>query len=172
VQVVDEDGAPAARGEIGALRVRGDSIAAGYWQRSEATRRAFQGEWFVTGDQAVESADGRFRVLGRTDDMLKVSGQWVSPLDVENVVAGVDAVRECAVVGAAGDSGLIELVACVVATAGDVERLRERIDRACAEALPRFKRPKRIVVLDALPRTATGKLQRFVLRDAIRRPTP
>ena len=172
VQVVDEDGAPAARGEIGALRVRGDSIAAGYWQRSEATRRAFQGEWFVTGDQAVESADGRFRVLGRTDDMLKVSGQWVSPLDVENVVAGVDAVRECAVVGAAGESGLIELVACVVATAGDVERLRERIDRACAEALPRFKRPKRIVVLDALPRTATGKLQRFVLRDAIRRPTP
>ena len=172
VQVVDEDGAPVAQGEIGALRVRGGSIAAGYWQRSEATRRAFRGEWFVTGDQAVESADGRFRVLGRTDDMLKVSGQWVSPLDVENVVAGVDAVRECAVVGAAGDSGLIELVACVVATAGDVERLRERIDRACAEALPRFKRPKRIVVLDALPRTATGKLQRFVLRDAIRRPTP
>jgi len=172
VQVVDEHGAPAARGEIGALRVRGGSIAAGYWQRSEATRRAFRGEWFVTGDQAVESADGRFRVLGRTDDMLKVSGQWVSPLDVESVVAGVDGVQECAVVGAAGDSGLIELIACVVATAGDVERLRERIDRACAEALPRFKRPKRIVVLDALPRTATGKLQRFVLRDVIRRPMP
>src|SRR5262249_55288789 len=172
VEVVDEDGAPVPRGEIGALRVRGDSLAAGYWQRSEATRRAFRGEWFVTGDQAVEGADGRLRVLGRTDDLLKVSGQWVSPLDVESVVAGVDGVRECAVVGAAGHGDLVELVACVVCAPDVAERLRERIDRACADALPRFKRPKRIVVLDALPRTATGKLQRFVLRDAVRESTP
>ncbi|HSV07148.1 MAG TPA: benzoate-CoA ligase family protein [Candidatus Binatus sp.] len=172
VQVVDEHGAPVAPGEIGALSVRGDSLAAGYWQCSEVTRRAFRGEWFVTGDQAVESADCRFRVLGRTDDMLKVSGQWVSPLDVENVVAGVDGVRECAVVGAAGQSDLVELVACIVGAPGDAEGLRERIHRACADALPRFKRPKRIVVLDALPRTATGKLQRFALRDAVRGSTP
>ncbi len=167
VQIVDEHGAPAAQGVIGALRVRGDSIAAGYWQRSVATRRAFRGEWFVTGDQAIESVDGTFRVLGRTDDMLKISGQWVSPLDVENVIVRVDGVRECAVVGAAGRSGLVELVACVVCVADDSARLRERIDHACAEGLPRFKRPKRIVLVDSLPRTATGKVQRFVLREAV-----
>jgi len=172
VEVIDEDGAPVPRGEIGALRVRGDSLAAGYWQRAEATRRAFRGDWFVTGDQAVEGTDGRFRVVGRTDDMLKVSGQWVSPLDVENVVAGVDGVRECAVVGAADQSDLVELVACVVCAPDDAERLREQIARACADALPRFKRPKRIVVLDALPRTATGKVQRFLLRDAVRGSMP
>src|SRR5262249_34667463 len=131
VEVVDQDGAPVPRGEVGALRVRGDSLAAGYWQRSEATRRAFRGEWFVTGARAVGGAAGGFRVLGRPDDMLKVSGQWVSPLDVENVVAAVEGVRECAVVGAAGQSDLVELVACVVCAPDDAERLRERIDRAC-----------------------------------------
>ena len=122
----------------------------------------------MTGDEAIEDADGSFRVLGRTDDMLKVSGQWVSPLEVEGVVAAVDGVHECAVVGAAAESGLTELVACVVCTPGDSDALRERIERACADGLPRFKRPKRIAFLESLPRTATGKVQRFALRERIR----
>jgi benzoate-CoA ligase family protein len=165
VEIVDERGLPVPEGTPGALRVRGDSVAAGYWQRHEATARAFGGGWFTTGDQAARDADGAFHVLGRTDDMLKVSGQWVSPLDVEVVVLGVDGVRECGVVGAAGAGGLTEVVACVV-TADAEDAIRARIAAAC-ECLPRFKRPKRIVVFEALPRTATGKLQRFALREAV-----
>jgi benzoate-CoA ligase len=171
VQLVDDGGAVVAPGTPGGLRVRGDSIAAGYWQRADASRRAFVGGWLVTGDQAVENADGTIRVLGRRDDLLKISGQWVSPLDVENVIASVAGVRECAVVGVSDASGLAELVACVVPAADDDsarESLRDRIDDVCREQLPRFKRPKRVVYLDALPRTATGKLQRALLRERIR----
>ncbi len=167
VQVVDDGGVPVLTGEVGALRVRGGSVMAGYWQRAEATRRAFRGEWFVTGDQAVENTDGTFRILGRTDDMLKISGQWVSPIDVEQVILGVDDVHECAVVAAMGENGLAELIACVVCGETDVEPVRRRIEGACSDGLPRFKRPKRIVFLESLPRTATGKVQRFVLREQI-----
>ena len=165
VEIVDERGVPIPPGTPGALRVRGDSVAAGYWQRREATARAFGGGWFTTGDQAVQDADGAFRVLGRIDDLLKVSGQWVSPLDVEAVVLTVDGVRECGVVGAPGDGGLTEVVACVVS--GDAEdTVRARIAAAC-ECLPRHQRPRRIVLVEALPRTPTGKLQRFALRAAV-----
>ena len=165
VEVVDEHGARVPAGTPGALRVRGDSLAAGYWQRTEATRRAFVGPWFVTGDQAVENPDGTFSVLGRTDDLLKVSGQWVSPVEVEGVIATVGGVRECAVVGGRDASGLTELVACVAADGVPEPEVRARIEAACAEALPRYKRPRRFLFLDALPRTVTGKVQRFLLRE-------
>jgi len=168
VEVVDERGVAAEPGTPGALRVRGDSVTAGYWQRAEATERAFGGGWFVTGDQAVQDAEGAVHILGRTDDMLKVSGQWVSPLDVEAVILSVPGVRECGVVGTAAEGGLVEVAACVVAASADVDDLPARIDIVCGERLPRFKRPKRIVVLDALPRTPTGKLQRFALRELVR----
>src|SRR6184192_1792713 len=163
VRVVDEGGVPVAAGTPGGLLVRGDSIAAGYWQRVEATRRTFRGEWLATGDQVVENADGAFQLLGRTDDMLKVSGQWVSPPEVEGVVATVDGVRECAVIGAADNDGVTEVIACIVCTADDHDDVRARVEHACG-ALPRFKRPKRIVLLESLPRTATGKIQRSALR--------
>src|SRR5438067_1343180 len=163
VRVVDEGGVPVAAGTPGGLLVRGDSIAAGYWQRAEATRRTFSGEWLATGDQVVENADGSFQLLGRTDDMLKVSGQWVSPPEVEGVVATVHGVRECAVIGAADNDGVTEVIACIVCTADDHDDVRARVEHACG-ALPRFKRPKRIVLLESLPRTATGKIQRSALR--------
>ena len=165
VEIVDDRGLPVTAGTPGALRVRGDSIAAGYWQRRDATIRAFGGGWFTTGDRAVQDADGAFRILGRTDDMLKVSGQWVSPLDVEAVVLSVEGVRDCGVVGAAGESGLVEVVACIVTDDAE-EVVGARIAAAC-ERLPRYQRPKRVVSLAALPRTPTGKLQRFALRDAV-----
>jgi acyl-coenzyme A synthetase/AMP-(fatty) acid ligase len=98
--------------------------------------------------------------------MLKVSGQWVSPLDVEAVVLAVEGVRDCGVVGAANDGGLTEVVACIVTGGAADDDVRARIAAAC-ECLPRYKRPKRVVVLAALPRTPTGKLQRFALRDAV-----
>ncbi len=165
VRIVDESGRDVSTGEPGMMLVRGGSLAAGYWHRREATERAFLGEWFVTGDQAVRSEDGAYRVLGRVDDMLKVSGQWVSPSDVEEAIRSVEGVVDCGVVGVPNASGLTELVACVVAPgAGD---LAASIDARCAERLPRYKRPRRVVALTSLPRTPTGKLQRFRLREMI-----
>ena len=167
VEIVDAAGAAVQRGTPGALRVRGDSVAAGYWHREEATQSAFAAGWFATGDQAVENEDGTIRVLGRVDDLFKVSGQWVSPLDVEAIIAAVPGVSECGVVGIEGEEGLIGAVAFAVAatTGAALDDLQARIVAACAQSLPRFKRPKRIVFLEALPRTATGKLQRYVLRQ-------
>jgi benzoate-CoA ligase family protein len=172
VKIIDEAGADVPAGESGMMLVRGESLAAGYWRRRDATERAFRGEWYVTGDQACREPDGAYRVLGRADDMLKISGQWVSPSDVEEIVRTVPGVVECGVVGLAGSDGLTELVACVVA--GERLGLEEAIAERCAEKLPRHTRPKRIVVLDALPRTPTGKLQRFRLREqlAARSQTP
>ncbi len=169
VEIVDDRGGAVTSGTPGALRVRGDSIAAGYWQRREATDRAFAGGWLTLGDRAVQDPDGSFRILGRTDDMLKVSGQWVSPLDVEAVVLSVPGVLECAVLGAPGGGGLTELVACVVAGSGESDCIRAGVERICGAQLPRFKRPTRVVLVDSLPRTATGKLQRFALRDLVAR---
>jgi 4-hydroxybenzoate-CoA ligase len=168
VRLVADDGSDVPDGEVGMMRVRGGSLAERYWRRLDATRQAFQGEWYVSGDRAVRSADGSLRILGRADDLFKVSGQWVLPTDVEAVIASVPGVREAAVVAGDGAAGLLEVVACVVldgaATTDEVER---RVRATAAERLPRFKRPGRVVVLDALPRTATGKLQRKILRDQL-----
>jgi benzoate-CoA ligase len=165
VRLVAEDGSAVPDGEVGMMHVRGGSVAERYWRRLDATRRAFQGEWYVSGDRAVRSEDGTFRVLGRADDLFKVSGQWVLPADVEAVVESVPGVREAAIVADQGAAGLLEVVACVVldgsATPEEIER---RVRAVTAERLPRYKRPGRVMVLDALPRTATGKLQRSVLR--------
>jgi benzoate-CoA ligase family protein len=165
VRIVDESGRDVARGESGMMLVRGASVAAGYWHRRDATERAFLGEWFVTGDQAVRDEDGLYRVLGRVDDMLKVAGQWVSPSDVEETIRSVEGVADCGVVGMSGADGLTELVACIVATQEGASGLAASVEARCAERLPRFKRPRRVVVVGALPRTPTGKLQRFRLRE-------
>ncbi|MGH7899098.1 MAG: benzoate-CoA ligase family protein [Candidatus Binatia bacterium] len=166
LSLVDEDGRPVAGGEPGMMLVRGGSLAAGYWHRREATERAFRGEWYVSGDRGSCDAQGVYRVLGRSDDMLKIAGQWVSPGEVEDVIHTVAGVRECGVVGVPGTSGLTELVACVVTIAGATD-VTEKIERACVERLARHKRPTRIQFLETLPRTATGKLQRFRLRETL-----
>jgi benzoate-CoA ligase family protein len=163
VRIVDDAGRDAAVHEPGMMHVRGGSLAAGYWRRREATERAFLGEWFVTGDQAVRGEDGAYRVLGRVDDMLKVSGQWVSPSDVEETIRAVEGVVDCGVVGVPDAAGLTELVACVVAAGS--EDVTAAIEACCAQRLPRYKRPKRVVAIASLPRTPTGKLQRFRLRE-------
>ena len=150
------------------MLIRGGSVAAGYWCRREATERAFLGDWFVTGDQAVQNEDGTYRVLGRADDMLKVAGQWVSPGDVEETIRSVEGVADCAVVGMPDAAGLTELVACIVAAGKSAPGLAASVDARCAERLPRFKRPRRVVVIASLPRTPTGKLQRFLLREMVR----
>ena len=136
----------------------------------EATQLAFRGEWYRTGDRAVRESDGRYRILGRADDLMKVSGQWVGPGEVEDVIAQVAGVRECAVVGRSGAGGLLELVAFVAAAEPDAPPPPQAILDRCASALPRFKRPREVRFLESLPRTATGKLQRFRLRELAEAP--
>ena len=166
--LVDEAGAPVADGKPGHLLVRGDSIATGYWCRTATTREVFQGEWLRTGDTYTRSADGFYTCLGRSNDMIKAGGIWVSPMEVEGRLLEHPAVAECAVVGHRNDAGLEEVVACVVPAPGqsvDADALIE----FCREGLAAFKRPRQVLALDALPKTATGKIQRVVVREVVAR---
>jgi benzoate-CoA ligase family protein len=160
VEVRDTDGAPAAPGQPGALFVRGDSIALGYWHRTEASRQVFQGSWLSTGDTYVRDEDGYFRCLGRNSDMLKAGGIWVSPAEVESRLLEHPRVREAAVVGVADEDDLVKPVAVVVATGVTPEELITW----CRDGLAHFKAPRQVVFADDLPKTATGKLQRFKVR--------
>jgi benzoate-CoA ligase family protein len=160
VEVRDETGAVAATGQPGALFVRGDSTALGYWHRTDATRQVFQGAWLSTGDTYVRDEDGYYRCLGRNTDMLKAGGIWVSPAEVESRLLEHPAVREAAVVGLADADGLDKPVAVVVADGATAEELVA----FCREGLSHFKAPRQVVFVDELPKTATGKLQRFKVR--------
>jgi benzoate-CoA ligase family protein len=165
-RLVDDTGGPAADGEPGHLLVRGDSIATGYWCRTATSREVFQGEWLRTGDTYTRSADGFYTCLGRSNDMIKASGIWVSPIEVEGRLLEHPAVAECAVVGHRNTAGLEEVVACVVPAAGhSVEP--DGLIAFCREGLASFKRPRQVLTLDALPKTVTGKIQRGVVREVV-----
>jgi benzoate-CoA ligase family protein len=163
-RLVDEAGAAVADGEPGNLLVRGDSIASGYWCRTATTRQVFQGEWLRTGDTYVRSADGFYTCLGRSNDMIKAGGIWVSPMEVEARLIQHPSVAECAVVGYRDENGLETTVACVVPAPGHTVDSGQLIG-FCREGLAAFKRPRVVLVLDALPKTATGKVQRGVVRE-------
>jgi acyl-coenzyme A synthetase/AMP-(fatty) acid ligase len=141
------------------LWVRGGSTARGYHDRSAPTEAAFRDGWVVTGDR-YRVRDNRYFHLGREDDMLRVGAQWVSPLEVESVLLSHPAVSECAVVGRSDGDGLVRVCAYVVLTA-DAPDLGE----LCALRLARHKRPRWIEPVEELPKTATGKIQRFRLRE-------
>ncbi|AQZ64307.1 Benzoate-CoA ligase [[Actinomadura] parvosata subsp. kistnae] len=162
-KILDDRGAPAGVGEPGHLYVRGDSVATGYWCRTAATRQVFQGEWLRTGDMYVREEDGSYRCLGRSHDMIKAGGIWVSPMEVEARLLQHESVGECAVVAYIDGDGLEKPVACVVPAAGRVVDARELI-AFCRDGLAAFKRPREVVVLEELPKTATGKIQRGVAR--------
>jgi benzoate-CoA ligase family protein len=164
--LVDEAGAPVPDGEPGHLLVRGDSIATGYWCRTGTTREVFQGEWLRTGDTYIRSADGFYTCLGRSNDMIKAGGIWVSPMEVEGRLLEHAAVAECAVVGHKNTEGLEEVIACVVPAPGQAVDPGALI-AFCREGLASFKRPREVLALDALPKTATGKIQRGVVRDVV-----
>ncbi len=164
-RIEDEQGRPVARGEIGNLLVRGDSAFAGYWNQPELTARAKRGDWVVTGDKFFQDEDGYFHHCGRSDDMMKVSGMWVSPGEVENALLAHDAVAEAAVVGRSFD-GLTKPVAYVVARA---ERTNEAEFVANLREFLRWrlaghKVPVEFHLVRELPKTATGKIQRYKLR--------
>ncbi len=161
VRVRDESGRDLPAGEVGFLWVRGDSRAIGYWQNMDATRRAFRGEWYVSEDMLSVDEEGYFSYCGRADDMLKVSGKWLAPQDVENCLLQHPAVREVAVVGVADGDGLVHPHAYVVGTA-DEDELRAFV-RARLES---YKVPRAFVFMDALPRTHLGKIDRGRLRQA------
>jgi benzoate-CoA ligase len=146
--------------------VRGESSAPYYWNRTAKTRATMIGGWMVTGDRFRRDPDGYYRYEGRADDMFKVGGNWVSPVEVENVLLGHSSVGECAVVGAADAQGLIRAKAVVVPRSGKATGAASEQDLLahCAARLPAFKAPRWIEFRDELPKTATGKIRRYLLR--------
>ena len=164
VELRGDDGLPVPDGEPGALFVRGASLASGYWCRTEATRAVFQGEWLCTGDTYTRSADGYYTCLGRSTDLLKAGGIWVSPAEVEDRLLQHPDVLEAVVVGVPDSDELDKPVACVVLTPGSLVGPVDLV-AWCRDGLAAFKRPRSVLVVDELPKTATGKIQRFRLRE-------
>ncbi|GAA4564034.1 benzoate-CoA ligase family protein [Planotetraspora kaengkrachanensis] len=163
LRILDDEGREAPVGTPGTLFVRGESTATGYWSRYAASRQVFQGEWLRTGDTYVRDADGYYTCLGRTGDMLKASGIWVSPAEVENRLLAHEAVAQAVVVAARDGDGLEKPVAYVVLSEGRTAGAIELIE-FCRAGLPSFKRPRKIVFVDGYPTTATGKIRRVELR--------
>jgi benzoate-CoA ligase family protein len=164
LRIVDESGTDVGQGTPGTLLVRGKSAATGYWSRYDASRLVFQGEWLRTGDTYVQDADGYYTCLGRTNDMLKASGMWVSPSEVEARLLAHDAVAQAVVVAGVDRDGLEKPVAYVVPAAGH-DVTEDELIEFCREGLPSYKRPRRVVFVDGYPTTATGKIRRVELRE-------
>jgi 4-hydroxybenzoate-CoA ligase len=166
LRLVDEEGRDVGVGEIGEMLVRGPSHAEGYWNQREKSRRTFEGAWTRTGDKYIREADGRFVCCGRTDDMFKVSGIWVSPFEVEAALISHEAVLEAAVVPARDSEGLEKPKAYIVLKSGAVagDGLAEELKEHVKAAIGQWKYPRWIEVVESLPKTATGKIQRFKLR--------
>ncbi len=173
VKVCDDDGAELPDDEIGWLWVRGNSRALGYWQQADKTAQAFRGEWYVSGDMVRRDADGYFTYCGRGDDMLKVSGKWLAPSEVENCLLEHPAVEEAAVVGVMNDEGLTKPHAFVMLKAKRraeaeekpaAEALAEELKSWVRERLEPYKYPREVSFLDDFPRTHLGKVDRGALK--------
>ncbi len=167
IRLVDDDGKPVAKGDIGELQVAGPTGAAYYWNNREKSRNTFLGSWTRSGDKYTESEDGYFTYCGRADDMLKVGGIWVSPFEVESALASHAAVLEAAVVGQADENGLIKPKAYVVLRPNVPQsaELAAGLQQHVKGNLAPYKYPRWIEFVAELPKTATGKIQRFKLRE-------
>lgn len=163
-RIVDDAGKEVATGEIGNLWMKGDSAAAFYWKKHERTKSVMVGEWLVTGDKYYVDELGCFTYCGRADDMLRVSGQWVSPVEVENALIGFPGVLEAAVVGHEDSDGLIKPKAFVVLSSNSAQVTEDALRSFLREKIPGFKCPRWIEFVQELPKTPTGKIQRFKLR--------
>jgi benzoate-CoA ligase family protein len=164
--ITDESGHAVKQGEIGNLLIRGDSTTAYYWNKHEKTKDVVNGHWIHTGDKYYEDAEGYFWYCGRSDDMLKVGGQWVSPVEVEAALIAHPAVLEAAVVGDIDADELVKPKAYVVLNQDyePSEALANELKAFVKERLAAFKYPRWIEFVPELPKTATGKIQRFKLR--------
>jgi len=166
-RLVDEAGAIVTEhGVVGELEVSGPTAAQGYWNNREKSRRTFAGEWTRTGDKFYTDPDGNYVHCGRADDMLKVSGIWVSPAEVESVLISHPAVLECAVIGRADENDLIKPKAFIVLKPGVSPEggLEDRLKAHVKAILAPYKYPRWFSFIDELPKTPTGKIQRHVLR--------
>jgi benzoate-CoA ligase len=166
-KLVDESGKAVAIGEIGTLLVKGDSTCAMYWNRHEQTKCTIEGHWIRTGDHYYQDADGYYWFAGRSDDMLKVGGMWVSPAELEHALLEHPAVLACGVVGRCDGDGLTKPLAYVVPRDHVVAsaELAAELQQFVRGRLAEYKRPRWVEFVDALPTTATGKVQRFKLRE-------
>jgi benzoate-CoA ligase family protein len=166
-KIVDEGGHELGAGDVGELVIRGPSAAEGYWNQRAKSQRTFAGEWTYTGDKYIRDEDGFYRCCGRTDDMFKVSGIWVSPFEVEAALVAHEAVLEAAVIGKEDQDGLIKPKAFLVLKSGHQadERLFEALKEHVKDHAGKWKYPRWFEVRADLPKTATGKIQRFKLRE-------
>jgi len=166
-RVVDEDDEPAKPGEIGNLLIKSDSTCSHYWNQHEKSKSTIEGHWIRTGDKYYQDADGYFWYAGRSDDMLKCSGVWVSPIEIEAVLIEHPAVQEAAVIGRKDEDELLKPAAYVLLKNGSTGTadLGRELQEFVLSRLPVFKRPRWVEFVDELPKTATGKLQRYKLRE-------
>ncbi|SMH51533.1 benzoate-CoA ligase family protein [Maritimibacter sp. HL-12] len=164
VRLVDEHDEDVPEGEVGELLVRGPSSAEGYWNRRHKSMSTFEGHWTRTGDKYERTPEGRYVYCGRTDDMFKVSGIWVSPFEVEQALVEHPAVLEAAVVARADEKDLIKPAAYIVLKDGAEAPSMDELKAIVKEKIGMWKYPRWIEVVDELPKTATGKIQRFKLR--------
>ena len=166
LKLMDDDGSELGADEIGELVVRGNSAGNAYWNQRSKSRSTFAGEWTHTGDKYYRDADGFYHYCGRTDDMFKVSGIWVSPFEVESALVSHDAVLEAAVVAKEDDEGLLKPKAFVVLNQGyKTDGLFDVLKEHVKTEVGGWKYPRWIDFADDLPKTATGKIQRFKLRE-------
>jgi benzoate-CoA ligase len=165
-KIVDEDGRELPAGQMGTLLIKGDSIASGYWNKHQETKAMFCGDWINTHDKFTVDEEGYFWYAGRADDMMKVGGYSVWPAEVESVLQGHPAVLECAVIGAPDAEGLIKPKAFIVLKPGHTpsERLVHELQEFVKTHAAPYKYPRMVEFVDSLPKTATGKIQRYKLR--------
>lgn len=167
IELRDSDGRPVQAGTPGELYVRGESLALGYWRRAEAHRTVFQGQWLRTGDTYYVDERGYYHSLGRSNDLLKAGGIWVSPTEVEERLLAHEGVAEAAVVGLPDSDGIDKPAALIVRAAGTSDVSAEDLISWCRDGLASFKRPRSIEFCTELPKTATGKIQRFRVRELL-----
>jgi benzoate-CoA ligase family protein len=168
-RLLDDTGEPTPPGAIGNLWIAGDSVCASYWNQHEKTKATIEGRWLRTGDKYTQDADGFYWYAGRTDDMLKVGGLWVSPAEVENALVAHPSVLECGVIGREDGDGLMKPMAFIVLREGVAgsAALGKELQQFVRERLADYKRPRWVEFLSELPKTATGKIQRFRLRQRL-----
>jgi benzoate-CoA ligase family protein len=167
LRILDKDEREVADGEIGDIYVRGPSGALCYWNRRHLSRERMRGEWFATGDKAYRDPDGYYWYAGRSDDMFRVSGEWVSPIELEQALSGHDAVLEAAVVPYQDEHDLTRPMAYIVlkSSASVTEELAHELQAFVKDRVMHYKCPRRIQFVEQLPKTAAGKIQRFKLRS-------
>lgn len=173
-QILNDDGTSVPKGEIGQLLIKADSTCIGYWNQHEKSKSTFEGAWFRTGDKYYQDEDGYYWYAGRSDDLFKVNGRWLSPAEVESALIAHPAVREAGVVARVDGAGLTKPAAYVVLQESFLpsDPLRRELQEWVRERLGNYKKPYWIEYLPELPKTATGKLQRFKLRELQRSAGP